>query len=442
MILICLLAPPRLVIAQEQIQVISSSVETYFPKGIQFQLNVYSPEHITNITLRYRVVGARYEQYSHFEFLPRQHVEDSLLVRTDTASRYIPPGATIEYSYEISDQAGNVSQTQPVRWAYMDPRFDWHEVKGERASIYYYGLQSEHLAGKLLNAAHKTLGSISSLLGVGLTPNIHMTMYNSFDEMREALPPRSRVQESALIVEGMYFPETNVVLVSADSHRVVGVTAHEIVHFLVDQALEGQRHSVPAWLNEGLAEYANPESSPSFRLALDSAIQNDNVLPLTSLSRPPGKPADVILFYAQSESVVSHLIDTYGRTPFQSLIKSLRMGKGIDAALIAGYNLDRVALDNEWRTTRGLPPATTRPTLRPTAIPLPTIVPYGVPTPIQSTRIPGTREPVPVDSPGSGFCGQSAPSMEIALLLIPLGLVTVSRSLKGARNGKVRIGKP
>mgnify|MGYP002869389466 CR=1 FL=1 len=397
-----------------------------------------SPATITDITLRHRVIGARYERYSHFDFTQGKRVSGRLLLRTDTASRYIPPGAVIEYFYEINDKAGNLMRTEPVHWVYLDPRFEWKQLNAEDASIYYYGSQDSTLPRKLLEAAQGTLGSISALLGIAPSSDIHITLYNTSGDMRNALPPRSAIQEDALIIEGMYFPETNVILVLADTRRVVGVTSHEIVHFLIDQALDGNKHFVPAWLNEGLAEYANPETSPSFRIALSTAIRNNEIFPLTSLSRPPGKPEDVILFYAQSESIVAHLINTHGKMRFQSLINNLREGKGIDIALMKAYELDRQSLENEWRTTVGLPAAITKPTLVPTAIPLPTIVPYGVPTPSAiAERASENSGTVPETSRPSGFCKQSSPSIEIGLLLMPIGLMTILRSLKGARRRRV-----
>lgn len=433
-ILLCILISPNVVTAQARIELVSSSTKTHFPEGIHFQVTARSPATITDITLRYRVAGARYERYSHFDFTHGKRVASSLLLRTDTASRYIPPGAVIEYFYEISDETGNLMRTEPARWVYLDPRFEWKQLKGEEASIYYYGGQAPPLPRKLLEAAHETLGSISAILGIDPSSDIHMTLYNTSDDMKDALPPRSAIQEDALVVEGMYFPETNVILVLADTRRVVGVTSHEIVHFLIDQVLDGNKHFVPAWLNEGLAEYANPESSPSFRIALSTAIRDNEVFPLTSLSRPPGKPEDVILFYAQSESIVAHLINTHGKMRFQSLINNLREGKGIDIALMKAYELDRQSLENEWRTTVGLPAAITKPTLIPTAIPLPTIVPYGVPTSsaiaAQASEDSGT---IPETSRSSGFCNQSTPSIEIGLLFMPIGLATILRSLKRAR---------
>ncbi len=431
------LAQPQTVAAQDGIQLLSSGVESRFPEGIFFQVAIAAPAPVTEITLQYRVLGESVSRYNTFEFESAPRAEAELLVRTDTADRFIPPGAEIEFFFDVVDADGNRTATAPQTFTLLDPRFEWSRIEGDQASILYYR-GAEQLAQEVLQTSEDTVERMGAILGVEVEEPLKLTMYNNFRDMRGALPPRSEVQESSLIIEGVSFGSTGVVLVLGDIARVKGVTAHEVVHFLVDQAMGGVSRLIPAWLNEGLAEYGNPEPSPSFDLALATALSGGELLPLTSLTRPPGQPSDLILFYGESKSVVTYMVETHGEGPMQALLAGLRDGLSIDSALEAAYGFDRVELDNRWRESIGAEPVDRQATVRPTAIPLPTIVPFGVATPAASSPAP-TPAPQPAATPtspppaeeASGGCGAGAPSADLALLLVPLAAMVVGRGVRG-----------
>ena len=202
-----------------------------------------------------------------------------------------------------------------------------------------------------------------------------------------------------------------------------------MVHFLVDQAMGGVSRLIPAWLNEGLAEYGNPEPSPSFDLALAAALNGGELLPLTSLTRPPGQPSDVILFYGESKSVVTYMVETHGEEPMRRLLAGLREGLSIDSALEAAYGFDRVGLEARWRESIGAEPVEAQASVRPTAIPLPTIVPFGAATPAASSPAPtpasqpaATPTSPPPAEEASGGCTAGAPSADLALMLLPVAV--------------------
>ena len=436
LLLIAGLAQPQTVAAQDAIRLLSSEVESRFPEGIFFQVAIAAPAPVTEITLQYRVLGESVSRYNTFEFESVPSPQAELLVRTDTADRYIPPGAEIEFFFDVVDADGNRTATPPQTFTLLDPRFEWSRIEGDQASILYYR-GAERLAQEVLEVSEDTVERMGELLGVQVEEPLKLTMYNNFRDMRVALPPRSQVQESSLIIEGVSFGSTGVVLVLGDIARVKGVTAHEVVHFLVDQAMGGVSRLIPSWLNEGLAEYGNPEPSPLFDLALATALSGGELLPLTSLTVPPGQPRDVILFYGESKSVVTYMVDTHGEEPMRRLLAGLRDGLSIDSALEAAYGFDRVGLEARWRESIGAEPAEAQASVRPTAIPLPTIVPFGVATPAASspTPAPASQPAATPTSPpaeeASGGCTAAAPSADLALMLLPAVVGLVLRGVRG-----------
>ena len=187
---------------------------------------------------------------------------------------------------------------------------------------------------------------------------------------------------------------------------------------------------VPAWLNEGLAEYANPFPSFSFQNVFSRRLYDNTLLPLTSLTSPPGRPEDALLMYGQSESVVTYMIETYGEEPMRELLRGLRDSLPIDDALIAAYGIDRTGLEQEWRSRIGAPPLTATPSRSalPTPIPRPTLVPFGVgttPAPAATTRPrpAATDATDTAEETSGGGCGRAEDGASDAAVAVSLALL-------------------
>ena len=99
----------------------------------------------------------------------------------------------------------------------------------------------------------------------------------------------------------MAFDESSVVLVLAGKTDI-GTATHEIMHILVGRKTEGSIN-LPLWLNEGLAEYANRDTTITYDLYLDWAIGTNQLKPLSQLQTFPGDPKLTLVSYGQSRSV-------------------------------------------------------------------------------------------------------------------------------------------
>lgn len=398
-----------------------------FPDGIYFDIFVSGDQPIVDARLWYRVLGERATRYGRLQFEPTTRLEKEFFVRTDTVARYIPPGAEIEYALEITDEDGVLTKTPPRRFILIDPRFQWERLDAPGGYIYHHGSVRDQ-ARHVLDAAQTTLTTMGALMGVTDAGLVRMTMYNNVTEMRVALPTTSKVQEESLITEGVSFGDTGVILVLGSTPRVDGVTSHETVHFLVRHAMGKLSHIVPAWLNEGLAEYGNVNPSSSYDRALNFRLSQGTLLPLTSMTAVPGKPDDVMLMYGEARSVVAYMVNTYGAGAIQKLFEGMRAGLHIDDALMAAYGFDRVGLEGEWRDSINAPKLEVTPSrlALPTTIPRSKLLPLGVPT-----EHPVVQEAQPLDLPvpsptsvTSGICGRSTDHGPIDLaLLTSLALV-------------------
>ena len=165
------------------------------------------------------------------------------------------------------------------------------------------------------------------------------------------------------------------------------------MHILTNRAGAGRLGPIPSWLNEGLAEFGNPEPGFSYDIALDFAIETDQLLLVVYMQTLPGDSEKAIIFYGQARSIVTYMIFRYGAGSMRQLMAELKVGTRMDAALEKIYGVDREGMDNEWREVIGAPQYVPPETIsRPTAIPLPTIQMFSL------TPRPETSD---VDEPGT-----------------------------------------
>ena len=92
-----------------------------------------------------------------------------------------------------------------------------------------------------------------------------------------------------------------------------------------------------------------------YKTAIEEAIESGDVLSVHEITTSPGEADKVSLFYGQSWSIVSFLIDTYGREKFAQVFAGIKSGELPDDALETVYGFDQGGLENAWREANGLP---------------------------------------------------------------------------------------
>ena len=385
------------------IRVESSSVTSDFPSGILFRLQATGDNDIESVAVRFRIGQQTTGAYDYLDFESAPVIDGQLFYRTNTAPRYIPPGTIITYNFEIQDSEGNRLDTETREFIYEDVRFDWDEVSEGSVAVAYHGPVKSR-AELILDAMIQTIDHMGPLLGADTESPIRVTMYNNVKEMLEALPPGSSTIRRELVTEGQAFTDIGTLLVLGGGRLSEGTASHEVTHILTHRAGDSMLRRVPAWLDEGLAEYGNIVPGFSYDVALEFAISNDRLLPITSMTARPGDPEEVIIFYGQGRSIVRYMIRRYGADKMTELMATLKEGKSMDSALMEVYGVDRLNLENDWRAAIGAPPYVPplSRSVRPTAVPRPTLAPYT----LQSQPLSGGTSPTATPAPAT----QSAPT--------------------------------
>lgn len=137
-----------------------------------------------------------------------------------------------------------------------------------------------------------------------------------------------------------------------------GLLPHELTH-LIFRDFVGFKGEVPLWLDEGVAQWQEPEKRQLASKVSRWLITNNKDLVLEDImsarSLDGKSPEQIQFFYMQAVSVVDFLVKTYGAQKFTEFCRHLRDGKRFSTALTSTYPIESVfELDQKWRKSAGL----------------------------------------------------------------------------------------
>ena len=338
------------------IEVLDVSANSDFPDGVRFSVTARSSEEIEEIRVFFTVTGrSGTSAYRNLEFEPGKEVTGESLLRTSGGGAFIPPGTELEYSFEVRDKSGAVFRTPGQEFIYDDNRFDWRTVSSDLITVFYYGEYVEKRARTVLEAAQEAFDLMVPVLGIEPTEPLRIVSYNNYRDMSAALPFRAQAVRERLQTQGQAFVAERVLLVHGFDPTIKGTTSHEFVHLLVAEAAGSGYSRVPAWLNEGLAEYGNIDPTSDYPAALRYGIYTRRIKPLWFQRSFGGTPDDIIIAYGQARSVVKYLISMHGESSITELFTAIQT-QNIDGALEQVYGFDQHGLDSLWRSAVGLEP--------------------------------------------------------------------------------------
>jgi hypothetical protein len=395
-----------------------------FPESITFHADIESAAEINSVVLEYGT-----NQLTCGEVVAKAYplIAPGKSVSADWTwemkqSGSLPPGAQIWWRWRYVDQTGRetVSDRKTVTW--LDSIHSWQTLSQGAVRLHYYR-GGNSFGADLLNAAVTGLARVEKDAGLKAEQPVDLYIYADTNDLKDAV-----LYEPGW-TGGEAFAENNIVILGIapeDMDWGRGAIAHELTHVLVGHLTFSCISFVPTWLNEGLAVYSEGELDPYSQVQLDSAIQNDSLLTVRSLSGAFSEVADrATLSYSESYSIVKFLIGTHGRDKMTELLLALRDGSSVEDALVSAYGFDIEGLEDAWRASIGARARAAAP--NPTAQPTPTYVPTIVPisgAPLAMTPTPFTFPTLPpADLPPSA----SGPPLSLTLVLLgiccALGLV-------------------
>jgi hypothetical protein len=205
----------------------------------------------------------------------------------------------------------------------------------------------------VLAAAVETFETVGALEQTQVPFPIKVFVYRTADEMQPAIAPNGGGPGVRILGEVVY---SDTAMVSVDT-GAIDITRHEVAHIVTGEATKGP-FGIPGWMNEGISVYAQENPLPGHQQALDAAIRGDRTLTMAQLNSPSsgGAAGTVGLYYGQSGSIITYLVETYGEAQFAELLRVFKEGSTPDDAFEGVYGFDQAGLENEWRESVGLPP--------------------------------------------------------------------------------------
>lgn len=125
------------------------------------------------------------------------------------------------------------------------------------------------------------------------------------------------------------------------------ILPHEISHLILADFF-GER-PVPLWFNEGVAQLQEEGKLPDARRLMRKVVRLGYKIPFKALMRADIRfqpdPSFVMVFYAQSVTIIDFLIRQYGVRRFENLCRYMREGETFDRALTKAYTAIFASLD-------------------------------------------------------------------------------------------------
>ncbi len=332
---------------------LTASTQAAFPNSLTFKVHAQSDSNITQLRVHYKVDRQNFADVTSegwAQFAPATTVDSQWV--WDMRKSGLPPGSQVEYWWTAVDATGKTGQTSPTKVSFSDDRHKWQTITSGPITLEWYN-GSQSFANALLTAGTQGLQRIESDTGAIPQGQVTIYIYASAQDLQSA-------QLFAQQWEGgVTFGGYDIIAVGVPTSQLsYGQRAvpHELTHWIVGQiTFNNYGAGLPTWLDEGLATYGEGQLSPDYQSALDSAIRSNQLISVRSLSSPFSAIAQqALISYGESNSIVTFMINTYGKAKMRELLGVFHQGSRYDDALMKVYGFNQDGLDSLWKKSLGL----------------------------------------------------------------------------------------
>ncbi|MCX6056441.1 MAG: peptidase MA family metallohydrolase [Chloroflexi bacterium] len=368
---------PQVVFARAKGFLASSNTAVItFPDKILFKVDLQSDTEIVDVKLLYGTLQDTCGEVTAIafpEFSPSSnvHAEWGWDMRQSGGE---PPGTTIWWQWQGTDQEGRSLTTERKEIIWLDSVHPWVMIEDGMIRLHYY--EGGKVFGEILaGAAVSALDRLSGDTGILPDQPIDLYIYGDTNSLRDAI-----LYEPGW-TGGLAYAEHNIVVIGISPQEVEWgkrTEAHELTHVLVGDFTFSCLGAMPTWLVEGLAVYGEGGPESSGKDNFEEGKASNTLFSFQVLSGGFSEdPNQADLSYSQSFYMVNYLIDLYGKDKLIHFLETLKSGGELSSSLHSTYGFDLNEFEVEWRTSFGLPPSgagkiemTATPTIVPTIVPI------------------------------------------------------------------------
>lgn len=228
----------------------------------------------------------------------------------------------------------------------------WQEIKDKHFVVYYH---SEDLAAAqtTLREAERYYKKVGDRIGYSRyrdfwtwDERVKIILFSDQNEfMRRTGQP---VWSSAYVDRDRYlFQSRSIVTYKQENDFYTGILPHEISHLILKDFMGAV--PIAMWFEEGVAQLEEAPKSGPANAIMRKMVRKNTFIPLRELMRMDVRlekeKSKVVVFYAESLTIIEFLIKNYGGNAFSRLCQNLRDGKSFDEALRLSYTNTIDSLD-------------------------------------------------------------------------------------------------
>lgn len=425
--------------AQTAVTVLEQRVEPRYPQALDFRVRASADRPIVGAVLRYEVVGRGTSAFARVEDLqPATTVDAAVSVEVNTAQSYIPVGSRFRYHWEFTLQGGEVVPAAEETFVFLPPGKQWRSVETATLRVFFYG-DREALARQYLEAGSATYDRLARrLFGIELPVlPVHVVLFATEGELSEARPGRGTTFDAAVVTCGTKVANDVILAipVSCGTRDRTDTLRHELAHIVNSAAGESALGKLPAWLDEGVAVWAQSEPGENYVGAFEANARAGRLFPFAQMATATNDARLVNLFYGQAYAMVAYLIEEHGEGLLAELFRTIKGGERFDRAMERVYGFTLEEFERRF-LARYSPGSLSTPTAAPARE-----GPTAVPTPRGPLRTTAGRserfDPVVLGAFGVGVL-----LLLGAVFVALLGLWAQQRAAESARGRSVATTEP
>ena len=330
---------------QSGIEVSDARVTVKFGSTIEFAAKIQASIPIQQASILFRGVNEEVTRVESVQVAP----DGSVSFIYDASLNVFPPFSLIVFWFQATLEDGNTYTSESITFPYNDNRFPWREMSRANITVHWYA-GDEAFGASALDAAGAGMLVLNDFLPLTLTESINIYIYSNTTDLQNTL-----LLGGEEWVGGHTSPELGVVLVAvapgqSQSTELAAKIPHELTHVMLYRSLGRSYASQPIWLIEGTATMMENPPNPEYQRALEVASQNNALLSFADLCESfPADAGNAYLAYAQSQSFVTYIRETYGTNGLSRLTKAYSEGFSCELGATNALGTPLSTLEARWR---------------------------------------------------------------------------------------------